>query len=110
MCSSDLTLTLTWNSAADALAELRGLGGNAAPDRFAGLRTPRWRQRLEAALQAQAQGQSQSQRHPDTRVALTFEIIYGHALKPTPRAPVSAQTQVRLQDFKAMLGQRPNQA
>ena len=37
------TLTLSWTSAEALLGELRVLGGNAAPDRFAGLRTPRWR-------------------------------------------------------------------
>ena len=33
---------------------LRGLGANVSPQRFAGLRTPRWRDRLKAALGEQA--------------------------------------------------------
>ena len=45
------TITLRWRSAAALLAELRQLGGNTAPDRFAGLRTRAWRDRLLAALE-----------------------------------------------------------
>ena len=42
--------------------------------RFAGLRTPRWRERLLAALGAHVDAQG--------RVVLEFEIVYGHAFKP----------------------------
>ena len=79
------TLTLTWSSAAAALVELRALGGNASADRGAGLRTPRWRERLCAALQARADGQG--------RIALRFEIVYGHAVKGLPR-PVDGETRI----------------
>ncbi len=72
------TLTLRWSSPAAALAELRTLGGNAAPERFAGLRTPAWRMALEAALASIAA--------PDGTIALGFEVAYGHAFKATPRA------------------------
>lgn len=71
---SQETLTLTWSSPGAALAELRAIGGNVAPGRSAGLRTPRWRRQLEAAL-AQHAGR-------DGRIALDFEIVYGHAVKP----------------------------
>src|SRR5258706_15503839 len=40
-------LSLTWAHPKALLDELHGLGGNASPDRFAGLRTPRWKQGLE---------------------------------------------------------------
>jgi malonyl-CoA O-methyltransferase len=88
------TLTLTWATAADALAELRTLGGNAAGDRFPGLRTPRWRRRIEAALEASGH------RRADGRVALSFEVVYGHAFKPLPKIRVAAQTAVPLEDMK----------
>ncbi len=39
-------VTLSWPDAAALVAELRGLGANAAPDRHPGWRTPRWRARL----------------------------------------------------------------
>jgi malonyl-CoA O-methyltransferase len=95
------TITLTWPTADALLAELRGLGGNADPRRGAGLRTPRWRQRLCAALAARADASG--------RVALGFEIVYGHAFRPPPRARVAAQTAVPLDDFRAMAraGRRP---
>jgi malonyl-CoA O-methyltransferase len=94
------TLTLSWSSPEAALAELRGLGANADPARFAGLRTPRWRQRLLQALGAQVDGAG--------RVALSFEIVYGHAVRGADRGPaVSAETRVGLDEMSAMLKRRP---
>jgi malonyl-CoA O-methyltransferase len=48
------TLTLSWATPEALLAELRSLGGNAAPGRHAGLRTPRWRRRCAKPWQALA--------------------------------------------------------
>jgi malonyl-CoA O-methyltransferase len=85
---------LTWATPAAALAELRGLGANADVGRFSGLRTPRWRSRLEAALAARAGG--------DGRIALEFEIVYGHAFNPAPRVRMAGQTQVAVDDLQRM--------
>ncbi|MCK6425207.1 MAG: methyltransferase domain-containing protein [Burkholderiaceae bacterium] len=93
-------LTLTWDSPTALLAELRTLGGNTAPQRFAGLRTPRWREALQQALTAGLQG-------PDGRLRLTFEIVYGHALRPAPRAAMGAETRVSLDAMREMARQRP---
>jgi malonyl-CoA O-methyltransferase len=87
-------LTLTWASADALLAELRALGGNADPARHAGLRTPRWRDRLQAALRERAAA--------DGRIALDFEVVYGHAFNPPPRARVADETRVPLDDLRAM--------
>jgi malonyl-CoA O-methyltransferase len=90
------TLTLHWASAELLLSELRTLGGNAAPDRFAGLRTPRWHRALLKNLQdslADTQG----------RLGLQFEVVYGHAFKATPRWKVGEQTQVPLNDLRDSL-------
>ena len=92
------TLTLTWSTPAAALDELRQLGGNAHPQRAAGLRTPRWRQQLMDAL-AQTAG-------PDGRVALGFEVIYGHAFKPLPRARVAPTTHVAVDELQRMARSR----
>lgn len=89
-------LTLTFDTPARLLAELRELGANLHPGRFAGLRGRRWHARLERELEQLLRG-------PDGRLALTFEIIYGHALKPAPRARVSERSAVSLQDMRAML-------
>ncbi|HSV70598.1 MAG TPA: biotin synthase [Methylibium sp.] len=88
-------LTLTWADADALVAELRGLGGNAAAARFAGLRTPRWRERLRAELTQELAG-------PDGRLALGFEIVYGHAFKPPPRLAVAAETRVSVEALRAM--------
>lgn len=89
-------LTLTWATPAAMLAELRTWGGNVARGRFAGLRTPRWRARLEAALSERLRG-------PDGRLRLTLELVYAHAVKPVPRAAVAAETRVALDDLRAMV-------
>ncbi|WP_457332650.1 class I SAM-dependent methyltransferase [Rhizobacter sp. P5_C2] len=91
-------ITLTWADPQALLAELRGLGGNAAPERFAGLRTPRWRARLLAGLQGLA--------GPDGRISMTFEVAYGHAFKAPPRVPLAAQTTVSLDDMRALVRAR----
>lgn len=93
-------LTLTWASPQALLAELGELGANLHPARFAGLRGRAWKQRLEQALAARLAG-------PDGRLALTFEIIYGHAMKPAPRLKMAAESAVSLQDMRALLGTRP---
>lgn len=96
-------ITLTFDSPQRLLAELRELGSNLHPARFAGLRGRRWRARLEQEL-------AHALRGPDGRLALTFEIIYGHALKPAPRAKVGERSEVSLQDMRTMLqgGKRAN--
>ncbi len=89
------TITLSWASGEALLDELRQLGGNVDPRRFAGLRTPRWRASLLAQLQAGADSAG--------RVALDFEIVYGHAFKPAPRPRLAAETAVPLDDLRAMV-------
>ena len=90
-------ITLTWASPEALLAELRQLGGNVALGRHAGLRTPRWRERLQSALAATAGSGS-----PAGRIALDFEIVYGHAFRPLPRPRVGARTEVALEDLRTM--------
>ena len=92
------TITLTWADPAALLAELRGLGGNVDPMRHAGLRTPRWRERL-AALLARTAG-------PDGRPGLEFELVYGHAFKAAPRPRLAAETHLPLDDLRAMVHSR----
>jgi malonyl-CoA O-methyltransferase len=92
-------LTLTWAAPAEALAELRTLGGNLLAARMPGLRTPRWRRRLEAALVERctdAQG----------RIALPFELVYGHAFVAAPRLRVAERTEVPVETLRAMARRR----
>ena len=89
------TLTLRWDNPGALLAELRLLGGNTAPARMRGLRTPRWRTRLERELEAL--------RGPDGRIGLEFEVAYGHAFKAPPRLSADAPTTISLDDMRAMV-------
>ena len=89
------TLTLRWPDAKALLAELCALGGNAAPDRVAGLRTPRWRAQLERELTALAAA--------DGSIALSFEVAYGHAFKVAPRQRAGDLTTVSLDAMRKMV-------
>jgi malonyl-CoA O-methyltransferase len=89
-------LTLTWESPRALLEELHMLGGNTHPGRYAGLRSPRWRGRLEHAI-------TQRLAAAGGRLALTFEIVYGHAFNPAPRVRVAERTEVSLDAMRAMV-------
>ena len=93
-------ITLTYDSPEKLLADLRGLGRNLHPQRFQGLRGKGWRQALLAAMRRHLRVSQQGE-----RLALTFEIIYGHALKPAPRVPLAPQTAVSLSDMRSLLSQ-----
>jgi malonyl-CoA O-methyltransferase len=73
-------LTLTFATPERALQELRDLGRNLNPARVNKADTPpglmgkAWRTKLLAALE--------ECRNSDDQIALTFELIYGHAIKP----------------------------
>ncbi|MEO6896168.1 MAG: biotin synthase [Caldimonas sp.] len=95
------TLTLRWKSAEALLAELRRLGGNTAPDRFRGLRTPRWRGRLVDALAERADA--------DGSIGLSVEVAYGHGFKPAPRLGGEGPVSVSLDEMRAMV-RRPRPA
>jgi malonyl-CoA O-methyltransferase len=92
------TLTLQWESPSALLGELRTLGGNASAARRPGLRTPRWRDRLLRELE--------SMRNSEGKLALSFEIAYGHAFKAAPRLRADEPTKVSLEDMRAMVRSR----
>jgi malonyl-CoA O-methyltransferase len=89
-------ITLAFDTPERLLAELRELGANLHPGRFGALRGAAWRARLLEVVDTQLRG-------PDGKLSLTFEIIYGHALRPVPRARVGEQTAVSMDDMRAML-------
>jgi malonyl-CoA O-methyltransferase len=97
-------LTLTWETPQRLIEELRELGANLHPRRFPALRGRRWRDRLHEELTARLRG-------PDGRLALTFEIVYGHAIRPAPRLRVQPQTSVSVDDMRGLLrgGRKPPQ-
>jgi len=99
-------ITLTFESPSRLLEELRGLGRNLNLRRFQGLRGRAWLERLEDSMQERMRPtQGGAQREPGP-LALSFEVIYGHALKPAPRARVAPRTEIALDDMKAALRER----
>ncbi len=95
-------IRLTYASAAKLLLDLRGIGRNLHPARFPALRGKAWRGELERAL-AQHLADADSQ----GRLSMSFELIYGHALKPRPRLRVDAQSAISLRDMRDMLQRGP---
>jgi malonyl-CoA O-methyltransferase len=90
-------ITLTYSSPDSLLNELRGLGRNLHIHRFPGLRGRAWQQALNQALMSLARPEA------DGQLSVTFEIVYGHALKPQPRAKLAATTEIGLDQMRHML-------
>ena len=90
-------INLSFSTAQALLDELRGLGRNLSSARFRGLRGRRWHAALCNALETQLP------RDEEGRLALTFEVVYGHAFKPQPRVPMAAEQSVSVADMRAML-------
>ncbi|MFG6465519.1 biotin synthase [Roseateles sp. BYS87W] len=92
-------LRLTWGSPEQLLADLRALGGNLSPQRRSGLLGRRWHRQLL--------GELESLRDSDGRLALTLELVFGHAVKAAPRMVVAAETHVSLDSMRAALKVKP---
>ncbi len=90
-------ITLAFATPERLLAELRELGANLHPGRFPALRGRAWKSRLLQALDANLRTGG------DSQLTLSFEVVYGHALKPLPRAKVGEQTSVSVADMRTML-------
>jgi len=85
-------ITVTYDTAAALLADVRALGGNPLSTRRRGLIGRAAWARMLAALE--------TQRRPDGKLALTFEVIYGHAFRPAPRVTAAGEAIVRFQPRK----------
>ncbi len=96
-------ITLTFESPQRLLQELRELGRNLHCRRFSGLRGKQW----HAAL-LQKMVQSMASARSDGQLALTFEVVYGHAIKGAARMPVKGETSIALHDMRAILAQSQN--
>ena len=94
------TITLTFATPERLLQELRELGCNLHPQRFAGLRGKAWLAQLHAALDTHLRVDSS-----EGQLAVTFELVYGHAFKPAPRGAVDAESAVSLEQMRRMLKQ-----
>ena len=91
-------ITLTFDAPERLLLELRQLGRNLHSGRFPALRGKAWR-----AQWLQAWSQQTPLTTSSAQLPLTFEIIYGHALKPQPRLRVQAETTLSLDQMRDAL-------
>lgn len=90
------TVRLTYPNARELLREVAALGGNPRDDRPQTLLSGRQARNVLSALQAR--------RGADGRIALTFEVIYGHAWRLQPRRAAAPEgTAVPLQRLQAEL-------
>ena len=94
------TITLGFATPERLLQELRELGCNLHPQRFAGLRGKAWLAQLHAAI-----GTHLRVAEDNGQLTLSFEIVYGHAFKPQPRVVVEAESAVSLAQMRSMLKQ-----
>ncbi len=90
-------ITLTFETPERMLAELRELGRNLNAQRFPACRSRRWREELIELLKTLARPEQGG------RLTLSFEIVYGHALKPQPRVKLSDRTEIDLDQMRQML-------
>jgi malonyl-CoA O-methyltransferase len=91
-------ITLTYETPEALLNELRSLGRNLNPQRFSACRGRAWLKQLHQQLRQQLASPAHG-----GRLALTFEVIYGHAFKAPTRLAVKPETQVSLAQMKAQL-------
>jgi malonyl-CoA O-methyltransferase len=82
-------ITVTYDTAAALLADVRALGGNPLATRRRALMGRAAWQRVEAALERQ--------RRSDGKLGLTFEVIYGHAFRPAPRLTAAGEAIIRFE-------------
>ena len=92
-------IRLAYPHARRLLQDLREVGRNFDDGRFGTLRGRGWLQALEEALERGLPRDEAGQ------LLLTVEVVYGHAVKPTPRLKVEGTSTLDLQDMRAMLRQ-----
>jgi malonyl-CoA O-methyltransferase len=80
-------ITVTYDTPQALLADARAWGGNPLATRRQGLLGRAAHGRLLAGLERQ--------RRPDGKLALTFEVLYGHAFRPAPRTTTQGESIIR---------------
>jgi len=85
-------LTVTYDTAQALVADVRALGGNPLATRRRGLVGRGAWQKVAQALERQ--------RRADGKLALTFEVIYGHAFRPAPRVTAKGEAIITFQPRK----------
>lgn len=91
-------ITLTYETPERLLQDLRGLGRNLSPGRFKALRGRAWHQQLKQALMYHL-----ADPYDNGRLKLSFEVIYGHALRPARKLAIQPQLNMSLEDMRMAL-------
>ena len=91
-------ITLSFETAERLLKELAEIGRNVHPARFQALRGRGWRRQLIRTLE------EQGTRDAAGKLILTFEVVYGHAIKAPPKIKMSPLSSVSVADMRSMLG------
>jgi malonyl-CoA O-methyltransferase len=86
------TITVTYAEPEKLLAEVRALGGNPLHTRRRGL--------LGRAAHARLIDHLLAQRGADGRIALTYEVVFGHAFRPPPKTTDSGEAIIRFEPRK----------
>jgi len=90
-------LVLTYSDAQTFLKDLRALGRNMSPNRFAAMRGRKFLSDLLAALE------NRKAETAGGRFSMTFEVIYGHAFKARAKEPKSSEVKLDLDSVRAQL-------
>ena len=89
-------ITVTYDTVDALLADVRALGGNPLATRARGL--------LGRAAWARVRDAFERQRRADGKLALSFEVIYGHAFRPAPRQTAAGEAIIRFEPRKGRGG------
>lgn len=81
------TITVTYDSVNKLMADVRAWGGNPLATRRRGLFSRSAWSRVAQMLE--------SSRRADGKIPLTFEVVYGHAFRPTPKKTASGEAIIR---------------
>jgi malonyl-CoA O-methyltransferase len=85
-------ITVTYGTVAALLADVRAIGGNPLETRRRGLiGRAAWRRMVDAL---------EAQRGADGKIALSFEVIYGHAFRPVPKTTAAGEAIVQFRPRK----------
>jgi malonyl-CoA O-methyltransferase len=85
-------ITVTYGTVEALLADVRAIGGNPLATRRRGLIGRAAWARMVDALEAQ--------RGTDGKIALSFEVIYGHAFRPVPKTTAAGEAIVQFRPRK----------
>lgn len=85
-------ITVTYGTVEALLADVRAIGGNPLATRRRGLiGRAAWRRMVDAL---------EAQRGADGKIALSFEVIYGHAFRPVPKTTAAGESIVQFRPRK----------